>query len=52
MHVCELEDILLPLVTGKQAPQRDLSQFSLRNSEPKVEGDDSSSIGKCDDMIT
>lgn len=27
---------------GKQGPQRDFSQFSFRNSEPKVEGDDSS----------
>lgn len=32
--------------TGKQAPQRDFSQFSFQNSEPKIEGDDSSSIGR------
>ena len=35
----------LPLVTGKQGPQRDFSQFNFRNSEPKIEGDDSSSVG-------
>ena len=39
-------NIQLSLVTGKQGPQRDFSQFNFRNSEPKIEGDDSSSVGE------
>lgn len=44
---CYLKCVWLLLVAGKQAPQRDFSQFSFRNAEPKIEGDDSSSIGRC-----